>query len=154
MPFQIHALPKEPFAPLFNLSDQQLTTKNAVRKIATGQGEPCRVSLKDATKGETLILSNYTHLEKQSPYRSSHAVYVREQAQQAEPEIDEVPELLRKRLISLRGFGTDHMMKTADVSPGTALAAEISKMFDDPDVAYIHLHNAREGCYHARVIRA
>ena len=81
MSFQIHALPAEPFQELFTLSDQELAGVRASRMIADARpGYPCRVSLADAEPGETVILVNYEHQAADSPYRSAHAIFVRENA--------------------------------------------------------------------------
>ena len=68
--------------------------------------------------------------------------------------LDEVPEQLRSRLLSVRAFDARDMMKGAEVAPGTALESVIDQLFSTPDVAYLHIHNAKPGCYAARVDRA
>ena len=35
-----------------------------------------------------------------------------------------------------------------------ALEQQIRRMFADPKVAYLHIHNAKAGCYSCRVDRA
>lgn len=155
MTFRIHALPAEAFAGLFSLSDTDLARHNARRQIVQSHpGTPCRVSLADAEVGETVILVNYEHLPTGSPYRSSHAIFVREGAAEARPDIGEVPEVLRSRLISVRFFDGNDMMIDADVVPGDRLAEAITEGFRTPDIAYAHLHNAKPGCYAAKVTRA
>lgn len=155
MSFRISALPVEPFSSLFGLSDEELHAQGAVRKVADRKpGFPCRVSLEDAEPGETLILVNYEHLPADSPYRSRHAIFVREGAREAHPEVNEVPESLRRRLLSVRAFDDAGYMVEADVTEGTALEAVIEPMLARPRVAYLHLHNAKPGCYAARVDRA
>jgi hypothetical protein len=155
MSFQISGLSLDQFAPLFALSDQELAHHDAVRVIAERRpGFPCRVSLQDAEVGERLILLNYEHLAVASPYRSRHAIYVRESATEANLALDEVPELLRTRLLSVRAFDTQGMMSNAEVAPGTALENVIEQLFADPAVEYLHIHNAKPGCYAARVDRA
>jgi hypothetical protein len=54
MQFRIRGLPAEQFAPLFELSDEELTEKGAVRRIADARdpGYPCRVSLADSKPGD------------------------------------------------------------------------------------------------------
>ena len=42
----------------------------------------------------------------------------------------------------------------AGVLAGGALDARLSALFADPDVADVHLHNARPGCFTCRVERA
>ena len=46
-----------------------------------------------------------------------------------------------------------HLMVSADVCEGAALLPVIERMLADPSVAYIHLHNAKRGCYSCRVDR-
>lgn len=154
MPFQIHALPYERFAPLFKLSDAELTRAGAARTVVDATpGTPCRVSLADAEPGETVILLNFEHQPANSPYRASHAIFVRENAKQAFPEVGEVPEVLTSRLISVRAFDGRHYMVDADVVEGADLSEAIPGMLLNPDVSYLHLHNARPGCFAARVTR-
>ena len=155
MSFRITALPVEPFAAFFDLSNDALAKHNVVRHTADRTpGFPCRVSLRDAEPGETLLLLNFEHLPVESPYRSRHAIYVIEHARQAHLEINEVPDVLRKRLLSLRGFDTAGMMQEADVVEGKALDSAIETLFRNPQVQYLHIHNAKPGCYAARVLRA
>ncbi len=151
--FRISALPMEPFAPLFNFDEMTLAEHQTRRVIADGAA-PCRVSLTDARPGDTLILTHYEHQRADTPFRAGHAIYVREGAVQAQPDADEVPEQLRKRILSLRGFDAEGMMLAADLADGTMLEDGIAALFADPAVAYIHLHFAKQGCYAARVDRA
>lgn len=155
MSFQITGLPLRQFSPLFSLSDEELARQGAMRVTADERpGFPCRVSLQDAEVGEKLILLNYEHLPVATPYRSCHAIYVRESATEAQLEVDEVPHQLRTRLLSLRAFDAQGMMKAAEVAPGTAIEKLIEQMFSSPGIAFLHVHNAKPGCYAARVVRA
>ncbi|MCV3272021.1 DUF1203 domain-containing protein [Roseobacter sinensis] len=154
MDFQIKPLPLRAFAHLFDLSDEALAEQNAVRQVVSSKpGTPCRVSMQDAEVGETVILLNYEHQPGSSPYKASHGIFVRENAAQAHIATNEVPEVIRSRLVSLRCFDRDHMMIDADVMPGDALADAISRAFDDQTVAYAHIHNAKPGCFAAAVER-
>jgi len=155
MSFQITGLPLQPFSSLFALSDAELARQGAMRVTANERpGFPCRVSLQDAEVGETLILLNYEHLPVATPYRSSHAIFVRESATEAQLAVDEVPQQLRTRLLSIRAFDSAGMMNAAEVAPGTAIENIIEQMFADPATAFLHVHNAKRGCYAARIDRA
>lgn len=154
MDFQIHALPPEPFAPLFGMDDAALRKIGAVRRIVTEcPGTPCRVSLADAEVGETVVLVHHEHLPERTPYRASHAIYVREGVPMARPAKGEVPKVLTSRLLSVRGFDAHHMMRDADVVEGADLAGRLRAMFADERIAYIHVHYAKPGCFAARVTR-
>lgn len=152
MSFRISGLPTEPFQHLFAMSDPELARHGAVRKIAADSGYPCRISLTDANQGDEVILVNYEHQDADTPYRSRHAIYVRQGERQYQAR-DEVPAQLRKRLLSIRAFDGQGMMVDADVADGKELESQIARFFALPEVAYIHLHYARPGCYAARVDR-
>lgn len=154
MNFQIKALPEGEFAHLFNLTDEELAACGACRMVVkTKPGTPCRVSMKDADVGETVVLLNYEHQAGNSPYRARHAIFVSQNAKQARIEMNEVPEVIRSRLISLRLFDENHMMIDAEVVSGDAVSAAISEAFENAQVAYAHLHNAKPGCFAASVHR-
>jgi hypothetical protein len=155
MPFRVTALPAAPFAPLFPLSDAELLRRGVVRRVADrAPGFPCRVSLRDAEPGETVLLLHYEHQPAATPYRAGHAIYVREGTEEARPAPGEVPEVLRLRLLSVRAFDGAGMMTDADVVDGRALEPVVERLLADPAVAYLHVHNARPGCYAARIDRA
>jgi hypothetical protein len=155
MAFQISGLSRAEFEPLFALSDAELAERHIVRRIVDEfPGFPCRVSLADAMPGERVLLLNYEHLAVASPYRSAHAIYVREEAEDAHFFRNEVPDVLRRRLLSLRAFDAVGMLRAADVVDGKQVEPLIERMLADPKVAYIHAHNAKPGCFAARIERA
>ncbi len=154
MPFQIHPLPGDDFEHLFQMSDADLRAIGARRVTADAKpGFPCRVSLEDAEIGDEVILTNYTHLNENSPYKASHAVYVRRSAVPGNFRQDEVPDMLSWHLLSIRGFDRDHMIRQADVIEGTGLAHGLEVLFENPDIAYVHIHYAMRGCFAARATR-
>ncbi len=154
MEFQVSGLPLDTFAALFGLSDFELAKRGIVRYTADKKpGFPCRVSLQDAEPGETLLLLNYEHLPVASPYRSRHAIFVRENAAEAHPPVSEIPEVLARRLLSLRSFDADGMMRSAEIVQGSDARPVIDEMLADAAVEYIHVHNAKRGCFAARIDR-
>jgi Protein of unknown function (DUF1203) len=155
MTFQIHALPYADFAPLFAADDKALHSIGIRRIVADAKpGFPCRVSLQDAEVGDELLLLNYQHLQGNTPYAASHAIYVRKNADQAQPMPDSVPTCLSTRLLSVRAFDSDKQMVTADVIDGADLAACLRDLFTNETIDFIHLHHARQGCFAASVSRA
>ena len=155
MSFQIHALSPAQFEPMFALSDSELAKVLATRMIVDVKpGYPCRVSLADADIGETVILVNFVHQSADTPFKAAHAIFVRENAKQAFSDIGVVPELFETRLISIRAFDDKHYIVDADVVDGSRLSESIPTMLQDTRVTYLHLHNAKLGCFAARVTRA
>ena len=155
MTFQVVGLRPEDFAAFFTMSADELARRNARKMVVTASpGTPCRVSLADAEVGETVVLVNYEHQPAKTPYRSSHAIFVRNAVQQSHLAVGEVPQVMLSRLISLRVFDHDDMMVDADVVPGTELNGAIVQAFANPAVSYLHLHYAKPGCFAASVKRA
>lgn len=154
MGFRITGLPAEQFAGLFSLSDQELAARGAVRRIADAKpGYPCRVSLTDAEPGQEVILTHFEHHAVDSPFRASHAIYVRKGEKTYEA-IDQVPEQLRLRLLSVRAFDDKGMLVGADVVDGKELEGAIERLLGDDRADYLHVHYAKPGCYAARIERA
>ena len=152
---KISALPLSHFAPLFTLDDADLAEHGAKRVIADrNPGFPCRVSLEDAAPGESLVLIRFMHQPTESPYRASGPIFIREAARQASFAVNEVPEQLRLRLLSLRAYTAEALMVDADVVEGRALESLVERLFMNPKVEYLHVHFARAGCYACRIDRA
>jgi hypothetical protein len=153
--FRIRGLSPQPFVQLFGLSESKLTEHGVVREFADDStpGYPDRVSLAHAAPGESLLLLNYEHQSGDTPYRSRHAIYVREKLVEPFDEVNVIPEVMRVRLLSLRAFDARHMMIDADVTDGSEVELLILKQLSDPTVSYIQAHFARRGCYAARIER-
>ena len=154
MTFRITGLDPAVFRPLYGLSDAELRARGVRRCLADAKpGYPDRVELRDAEIGQSMFLLNHTHQPADTPFRASHAIYVREGAEHAYDACGEVPDVLRVRLVSLRAFDAAHMMTHADAVDDHALANLIDRMLANPEVAYLHAHFAKPGCFAALVRR-
>jgi len=152
MNFQIKALERSHFEPLFLLSDAALAQQHILRqRVIEYPGTPCRVSLVDAAVGESVLLLNYQHLPAPSPFQSAHAIFVRESAQTAQLAVNEIPVLLSSRLLSVRVFDHQDMMIAADVVDGIELGDALGDLLQLSAAAFVHVHAARQGCFAARI---
>ncbi|MEJ6393816.1 DUF1203 domain-containing protein [Gymnodinialimonas sp. 2305UL16-5] len=155
MTYIVRGLPAASFTHLFGLPDDELAQHRTKRVVADAPNSyPDRIGLRDAEPGEVLLLLNYTHQSTTSPYHASHAIYVREGASETGEAFDKVPEVMTRRLLSLRGFDQNDMIVSAKVVPGAEADPVIREMLRDPDIRYIHAHNAAEGCYHGLIERS
>jgi hypothetical protein len=155
MAFRITGLSPERFRHLYGLSDQELAHRGVKRYIADKQpGFPDRIEMRDASVGEKVLLLNHVCQPAETPYRATHAIFVREGAENTYDRVDQVPEVMRTRLLSLRAYDAEGMMLDADVVEGKDIEGVIVRFFSSPDVAYIHAHNAKRGCYSGRIDRA
>jgi hypothetical protein len=154
MSFRVLGLSPDPFRPLFAMSDGKLRELGARRVIADDPRMPCRVSMEHARLGEELLLLNFEHQPANTPYRATHAIYVRRAADKAYDVVDVIPEVLRSRLLAIRAFDAEHMMIDAEVCDGIQAADLFERFLSSAQTSYLHVHNAKRGCYATRVERA
>jgi hypothetical protein len=155
MTFRVTGLSPEPFRPLFGLPDEALARRGVRRIVADSPfGFPDRIEISDAAPGESLLLLNYLHQPADTPYRSGHAIFVRERAVASTDVVGEIPPAMRARPLSLRAFDAEHMMVDADLVDGTEAEGLIGRLLADGRAAYIQAHYAKRGCYAGRIERA
>jgi hypothetical protein len=154
MSFRITGLEPGPFEHLFGLNDEDLKVHRAKRYVADEKpGFPCRVTLEDAEPGQTLLLVPHRHQTSATAYAAEGPIFVREGRTRRATCVDEVPEQLKARLISLRTYDRDGMMIDADVVEGQALKPLIERFLANDKASYLHAHFARRGCYAALIER-
>jgi hypothetical protein len=154
MGFIVSGLEPALFSHLAGAADDVLAAHGAERHIVTGPGFPDRVTLVDLAAGEPVLLLNFEHQPARTPYRSSHAIFVSENAREAARFVDEIPQALRDRPISLRAFDAAGMMRDAALVDGKELGPAIEAMFADTEASYLHAHYAVRGCFAAAIQRA
>jgi hypothetical protein len=154
MDFRILGLDPAPFRPMFSMTDAMLREQGVLRvRIDSPRSAPDRVTLDDAAPGETVLLLNHLHLDVDTPFRSAHAIFVREADAERFDRINEVPKALRGRMLSVRAFDAAGMMVDADLADGDHVESLFERFFADPEVSYLQVHFAKRGCYAARVER-
>ena len=154
MNYLLRGLEPAPFEKLFELDDEALAGRG-MRRMRSDQpvGFPCRVSLEDTPVGEEVILLPFTHQDSRSPYRASGPIFVR-RGRAAARIVNELPSYLTLRPLSVRAYDAADEMVDADVVDGAAGEPLIQRYLARADVAYLHVHFARRGCYACRVERA
>ncbi len=154
MDFKIKSLDDKEFSEYFNWDDIELKKIGATRvTVDKFPGFPCRVSLEDAQIGEEVILLPNQHHKTTSPYQASGPIFVRKIAKTQLLNANEIPKMFNHRFLSLRGYDKNGIMKEASVTEGTILKEQIIKTFENEEISYIHIHNARPGCYNCVVER-
>ena len=155
MNFRLQALAAGPFQALSGCTDEELARRGVKRMVVDEKpGYPCRVSLADAEVGEVVYLLSYLHHDVQSPYRSAGPIFVRVGAATATPAVNEIPPMFRSRMLSVRAYDGAALMVDAEVVEGQMLEEAIQRMLADSRVSYLHVHNARPGCFNCAVVRA
>jgi hypothetical protein len=155
MDFRIRGLDAGPFRHLYGLSDTELAQFGALRyRVDASPGFPDRIEMRDGKIGETMLLINFESQPANTPYRASHAIFVREGAETTYDELNTIPEVMTRRILSVRGFDQRGMLLDAEVVEGHSLPPIIERLFENAAIAYLHVHNAKQGCYSGRVDRA
>ena len=154
MNFKVISLQDTQFSNLFDLDSSELDKIGAIRMtVDEFPGFPCRVSLEDAKIGEEVILLPYQHHKTNSPYQANGPIFVRKVAKTAILNTNEIPKMFNHRLLSLRAFDKNGIMKDASVTEGQNLREQIIQTFENEEINYIHIHNAKPGCYNCVVER-
>lgn len=148
MTYRISGLSPAPFRHLFGLDDRALAAQS-IRRYAVDEqpGFPCRVGLEDLAVGATALLLNYEHQPAQSPYRSRGPIFVREGAEAVAVYEDRIPDVMARRVLSVRGYDAAGFIQAAEVTEGRVLEDAIGRLFAREGVAYLHVHYAGRGCY-------
>ncbi|HHC78374.1 MAG TPA: DUF1203 domain-containing protein [Flavobacteriia bacterium] len=151
--FKISAI-KNKYNHLFGLNEKELNSKGIIKIIVDKKpGFPCRVTLEDAEIGEEVLLLPYKYHKTESPYQASGPIFIRKNATMVNLEINEIPEMLFKRLQSLRVYDKNGMMIEAKTLEGKDIRNEIKVIFSNEMASYIQIHNANPGCYNCQVNR-
>lgn len=154
MDFTIEGLSADDFRHLYGLTDEELEAQGAKRYVCDNTpGFPDRVEMRDAEIGETLLLVNHVSMGKDSPYKASHAIFVREGAEETYEAKNQVPPVMYNRLLSLRAFDGAGMIVDADVVTGDDIQPCIERLLENSSVEHIDAHNAGRGCFSGRITR-
>jgi Protein of unknown function (DUF1203) len=122
----------------------------AVRVVADAPNAfPCRRCLRDAEPGDAMLLVGYDPFLGTSPYAGRGPIYVHER--DCTPFAgDGLPDQLTRRLLSVRAYDERHMLVDAEVTEGAELETVAQRLLGG-EAAYLHVHNARPGCFAARI---
>jgi hypothetical protein len=87
------------------------------------------------------------------PYRSSHAIFVKDGAVSKTCQPGQIPEIVQTYLLSIRAFDAKNMIVDADVCEGDQIEQLLVKFMANDEEEYLHVHTAKRGCFLAAVAR-
>lgn len=114
---------------------------------------PCRRCLTDAQVGEALLLTSADPFETDSAYRSRSPIYLHADGCPGADYSTTLPPIVFQRLQAVRAYDAGAMMLSAELAEGSELEDLITGLLANPDVSYLHVHNALPGCFNFRVER-
>src|SRR5437868_2482740 len=98
MSFRIRGLESQQFRHLYGASDDALAAHGVKRMtVSEFPAAPDRVTLQDVPVGETVLLLNFCHQPADTPFKASHAIFVREGAEDTFDGVGAIPEVLAIR---------------------------------------------------------
>lgn len=139
-----------PFDP--SVADTLRAEGGPVYEVDEHPGYPCRQCCRDAEVGTSVVLVSHDPFTVTSPYRSASPIFLHTHDCGAPDEVDEsaeLPDQLTRRNLSVRAFDASAMMLDAAHITGTDLRANLERMFADPAVTELHVHNSPRGCWAA-----
>lgn len=155
MAYRVEGIDPTLFQDLIGRPDDALSAMGVTRWVVDANpGFPDRIEVRDLDVGETALLFSYEHQPADTAYRSRHAIFIGEASRRQLDLVDELPQAILSRPISLRAFDAQGQMLDADLADGTALTPLIERFLSNPQIAYLHAHYAKRGCYAARITRA
>jgi len=131
----------------------QTTTRARVVVADDPNSYPCRRCLRDAEAAERLLLLPYDPFAHASPYTGEGPIFVHVHACTPHVPGGEVPDQVRRRLVSVRGYDAAAMLTAAEVVEGAELEPVLDRILAEQGTEYAHLHYARPGCFACRVDR-
>lgn len=154
MNYQLRGLEPAQFEKFFDLDEAELA-KRGMRWMRADKpvGFPCRISLEDAPVGEEVLLLPFVHQDSRSPYRASGPIFVRRGRTEAARIVNALPSYLTLRPLSVRAYDAADEMVDAEVVDGAEAEPLIERYLARDDVAYLHVHFARRGCFACRIDR-
>ena len=126
------------------------------RQTSDGGGNPCRHCLDDIAEGAPMLVLAYRPFPAPQPYAEVGPIFVHAEDCPRHGEAAGMPEMfLRREAILIRGYGADDRIVygSGKVIATKEIEAEAARLFERPEVAYIHLRSASNNCYQGRVER-
>jgi len=121
--------------------------------VATGYG-PCRHCLRAFQIGkERRLLFTHDPFEGLEPLPLPGPIFVHAEACGRYPETAGFPEDLRSHALTLNAYARGRRLRAQEYVESDTLEATMTRLLEDPVVAYIHVRDTKAGCYDLRLER-
>lgn len=126
------------------------------RRTSDGDGVPCRHCLEDVAAGEDYLVLAYRPFPTLQPYAETGPIFLHAEPCARAADASAIPPMLARRKAHLiKGYdGDDRIVySTGQVAASGELEAEAVKIFERPEVAYVHVRSAVNNCFTCRIDR-
>lgn len=125
--------------------------------VSNGDSTPCRHCLHHIPKGAGMLILAHRPFADLQPYAETGPVFLCEDScERHEDTNTPAPVLTTSADYLIKGYySTDRIVYgTGIVISADEMSAQAEQIFNDPNVAYIHIRSSRNNCYQARIDRA
>jgi hypothetical protein len=150
--FRIAPLPTE-FAEEARLVAESGAEDNAVIKVDSATGYPCRHCLRWAQPGERVILFPYASIPPGHPYSETGPIFVHAERCEHFGATGEYPADFRNGRV-FRAYDANYNMIDAEVANGNDPEAVIEKLLQNPKTEFVDARSVTRGCFTFRILRA
>lgn len=125
------------------------------RRISTGQGIPCRHSLRLLPKGMPYLIVGHRPFDGLNPYTETGPIFVAADPVARAAPSPELPETMYAPAYIVRGYDADEriLYDTGAVVPTPDIKARCAALLARQDVAFVHIRSAANNCFTVRVER-
>ena len=128
----------------------------AERRASDGDGNPCRHCLDDIAEGEGMLVASYRPFPAPQPYAETGPVFLHAAPCARWTGAGLPPVLARRDHAMVRAYDADDRIVygTGRTVAMAALDATAAALLARPEVRYVHVRSASNGCFTCRVDRA
>ena len=121
-----------------------------------GDGNPCRHCLAEINAGEPMLVLAWRPFPAPQPYAEVGPIFLHADACERHSEAGGAPSMLAAwQHLLLRGYGADDRIVygTGTIVAGAELEQAAADLLAWPEIAYLHVRSATNGCYQCRIER-
>jgi hypothetical protein len=126
---------------------------NVLRRMVSDGAAPCRHCLREARMGEPVLLGSYNLAGPLGIYWTPSPIFVHAEPCERFETANEVPEIVRGRLVSVRSYDQDEqcIYDLGEAVEGEAIDRPLARAIADPRTKFVNIHTAKPGCLLVRV---
>ena len=125
------------------------------RRVVQGGGVPCRHTLTMLPEGTPYLIVAHRPFAGLNPYTETGPIFLAAEDLPGAAPSPDLPPFLTSPAYIVRGYSADERIiyGTGAVTPTADIPAACARLFQRPEVAFVHVRSASNNCFHVRVER-
>ena len=156
MPLTFKALPTDDVRAL-QAGQPDANRQMPERGVSNGVGTPCRHCLTNIPDGKEMLILAYRPFPVPQPYAETGPIFLCANQCHRHHDTSVLPKMFEAwQNILVRGYTAENRIKygTGKVIEISAVERVVGQIFEDQDVAYVHMRSASNNCYQCRIERS